>query len=70
MRRIRSPCCVRPATGHAAAPAEQRDELDAFSLDHLVGECKQCSAALRGRMRSHPGPVRMVSRYFFAVIIL
>ena len=43
MRRIRSACCARAASGHAAAaPPSKRDELAPSSFDHLVGAGEQC----------------------------
>ena len=41
MRRIRSPCCARAASGHGRRAAEERDELAPLSFDHLVGARKQ-----------------------------
>ena len=37
MRRTRSLCCARAASGQARRAAEQRDERLGVSLDHLVG---------------------------------
>src|SRR5262249_49199287 len=39
-RRIRSPCCARAASGHAAAPPSSVMNESASSLDHLVGAGK------------------------------
>ena len=35
MRRIRSPCCARAASGHATAATEERDGLAPFQLIEL-----------------------------------
>jgi hypothetical protein len=35
IRRIRSPCCARAASGHAARTAEQRNELASLQLIEL-----------------------------------
>ena len=41
MRRIRSACCARAASGQRRRAAEQRDELAPLSFDHLVGAGEQ-----------------------------
>ena len=43
MRRIRSACCARAASGHAAAvPPSSVMNSRASSFDHLVGAREQC----------------------------